>query len=37
LIFPASGRAALDQDLDAILGGNDGKLSSLVFSFSIFI
>ena len=36
LIFMSSGRAALDQDLDSILGGNDGKFSSLLFSFFIF-
>ena len=36
LIFSSSGRAALDQDLDSILGGNDGKFSSSFFSFFIF-
>ena len=33
MIFPASGRAALDQDLDSILGGNDGKVSSFFIIF----
>lgn len=33
MIFPVSVRAALDQDLDSILGGNDGKVSSFFIIF----